>query len=67
MPAATTHYEFSKDVYLSLDAKHADMITNLNMFYLGSQGPDLFFFNEAVITSKSLKKLGNRMHDEKIK
>lgn len=67
MPAATTHYEFSKDVYLSLDAKHADMITNLNMFYLGSQGPDLFFFNEAGITSKSLKKLGNRMHDEKIK
>lgn len=67
MPAATVHYEFAKDVYLNLPSNIADQITNLHMYYLGSQGPDLLFFNEAGITKKSLIKYGNLLHHTKVR
>ena len=66
MPAATTHYEFAKDVYLNLSNEIVDKITNLHMYYLGSQGPDLFFFSEAGIGKSSLSSYGNLLHKEKI-
>lgn len=66
MPAATTHYEFSKDVYLNLSNEIVDKITNLHMYYLGSQGPDLFFFSEAGIGKSSLNTYGSLLHKEKI-
>ncbi len=66
MPAATTHVEFAKDVYRSLDPMVQDMITNRNMFLLGSQGPDIFFFSRASLLPGSLKKYGNLMHDTRV-
>lgn len=63
MPAATTHVEFAKDVYRELDPMIQDLITNRNMFLLGSQGPDLFFFSRASLLPGTLKKYGNLMHD----
>lgn len=66
MPAATTHYEFSKDVYLNLPNNIVDQITNLHMYYLGSQGPDLFFFSQAGMSKSSLNIYGSLLHNEKI-
>lgn len=63
MPAATTHVEFAKDVYRSLDPMLQDMISNRNMFLLGSQGPDVLFFSRASLLPGSLKSYGNLMHD----
>ncbi len=66
MPAATTHVEFSKDVLSLLPTKRKEKITNLPMFYLGSQGPDMLFFSRASLLPGSLKKYGNLMHDIKV-
>ena len=67
MPAATTHVEFSKDVYRLLDEETKKKITNMNMFYLGSNGPDFLFFSHASILPGSLKKYGHQLHAEKVK
>lgn len=67
MPAATTHFEFSKDVYRLLDETTKNRITNLPLFYLGSEGPDLFFFSHYVALPNSLKKYGEYMHDHNVK
>ena len=65
MPAATTHVEMAKDVLRTAPYLQA-MITDQQMFYLGSQGPDLLFFNRASILPGSTKKYGNLMHVEKV-
>ena len=65
MPAATTHVEFARDVYQSLSTKS---FVDDTLFYLGSQGPDLFFFSRASgFLPGSLKKVGDRMHVDKVK
>lgn len=66
MPAATTHVEMAKEVY-ALSAYLQSHITDKQMFYLGSQGPDLLFFNRASILPGSTKKYGNLMHVAKVK
>ena len=67
MPAATTHFEFAKDVYKTLDDSLKEKITNLPLFYLGSHGPDLFFFSHFSALPNSLKKNGNYMHSYNVK
>ena len=66
MPAASTHVEFSKDVYNILPKSILAEITNLQMYYLGSQGPDTFFFSRASVFPGTLKKYGDLMHYEKV-
>lgn len=66
MPAATTHVEFAKDVCQILTDRQKEKITDMHMFWLGSQGPDMLFFSRASLLPGSLKKWGNRMHDEKV-
>ena len=66
MPAATTHVEMAKQVYQRSSYLQTN-IQDLQMFYLGSQGPDILFFNKASILPGSTKKYGNLMHVEKIK
>ena len=66
MPAATTHVEFAKDVYRLLSDEMKQQITNMPMFYLGSQGPDMLFFSKASLFPGSLKKYGNLMHASKV-
>ncbi|NLC96262.1 MAG: zinc dependent phospholipase C family protein [Erysipelotrichaceae bacterium] len=65
MPAATTHVECAKDIYDNLPLGKQIVITNKNMFYLGSQGPDLFFFYNFSFSS-IIKDTGVYMHEHKI-
>ncbi|MBP3891809.1 MAG: zinc dependent phospholipase C family protein [Solobacterium sp.] len=66
MPAATTHVEFAKDVFVELPKDTQQAIDNFPMYYLGSQGPDIFFFSKGVVLPGTLYSLGQKMHDEKI-
>lgn len=66
MPAATTHVEMAKDV-LRTTPELEYVISNKQMFFLGSQGPDLLFFNRASILPGTTKKYGNLMHVSKVK
>ena len=66
MPAATTHVEFAKDVLNIIDTPQKEKITNLQMFYLGSQGPDVLLFSRASLLPGSLVKMGSLMHNEKV-
>ena len=65
MPAATTHVAFAKDVY-RLNPDVQAKAVNMQMYLLGSQGPDLLFFSRASILPGSLKKYGNLMHEHKV-
>lgn len=66
MPAATTHVEMAKDV-LRTTPELEYVISNKQMFFLGSQGPDLLFFNRASILPGTTKPYGNLMHVSKVK
>ncbi len=65
MPAASTHYIFSKDLINLLKEKEIE-ISNKSMFYLGAQGPDLFFYDKGGFTKDSLTSFGSIMHIKKI-
>ncbi len=67
MPAATTHAEFAKTVYESLPEDQKKKITSMPMFYLGSQGPDLFFFHRYMFLPNSMNQYGSMMHAQKVK
>ena len=67
MPAATTHAEFARRIYGLLPETEQKRITSKPMYYLGSQGPDLFFFHRYMFLPGSLNQYGNMMHTEKIK
>ena len=67
MPAATTHAEFAKSVYEAMPEEKKQKITSLPMYYLGSQGPDLFFFHRYMFLPNSLHQYGNLMHSQKVK
>lgn len=65
MPAATTHVQFAKDV-LRMYPQVKQRVSNMSMYLLGSQGPDLLFFSRASVLPGSLKKYGNLMHEHKV-
>ena len=67
MPAATTHAEFAKRVYGLLPESEQKAITSMPMYYLGSQGPDLFFFSRYMFLPGSLNQYGSMMHAEKVR
>ncbi len=67
MPAATTHVIFAQDVYQALPTQYQKEITNMQMFQMGSQGPDMLFFSNFSYLPGTLQPIGNRMHDEKVK
>ena len=67
MPAATTHVEFAKDVYRILEKEVQNQITNMNMYLLGSQGPDMLFFSRGSLLPGSLHKYGDLMHNAKVR
>ncbi len=65
MPAASTHFIFGKDLLNLLEEKNIS-INNKNIFYLGVQGPDLFFYDKAGLSKDSLSSFGSIMHIKKI-
>lgn len=72
MPNIITHKLFAEDVYHALnDTQLKCMIKrNLELYYIGSQGPDFLFFSHLmpwdVYKSHELNRLGSRMHNEHI-
>lgn len=66
MPAATTHYLFAKDAYKLLAENIKEKITNINMYYLGSQGPDIFFYHKGGKFKGTLTKFGSFLHNNKV-
>ena len=71
MPALLTHYLCGDMVLKSIDAPGAaDMIIqHRNLFNLGTQGPDIFFYHNALpwVKGESLSKLGGKLHSEKVR
>jgi hypothetical protein len=65
MPAVTTHIECAKDIYDSLPLGKQIVINNKNMFFLGAQGPDLFYFYKLGVPSR-LNQIGNYLHNNQI-
>ncbi len=67
MPAAATHVEFGKDILNALPAKLRNKITDMPMFFIGTQGPDILYFSHMSVMPGSLHKYGNILHEEKTK
>ena len=56
MPAAATHVEFGKDILNALPAKLRNKITDMPMFFIGTQGPDILYFSHMSVMPGSLHK-----------
>ncbi|ERJ12426.1 zinc dependent phospholipase C family protein [Haloplasma contractile] len=71
MPDIVTHATFAKDVCEKLeDKKLSELIKNHeDLFYLGAQGPDVFFYNDFQPTRKQKRgpKVGSMMHVNKVR
>ena len=65
MPAATTHAEFAKRLLDVMPQELKASITSMPMYYLGSQGPDIFFFHKYMFLPGSLHHIGSLMHNER--
>ena len=66
MPAATTHVEFARDVFNEMDPELQKSITDKQMYFLGSQGPDFFFFSRMMMLPGSLHRYGVLMHHKNV-
>jgi len=71
MPALLTHYICGDEMVKSIDVPEVSNVikSHRNMFNLGTQGPDFFFYHNAWPWSKgeSLYKIGLKLHFEKVK
>ncbi len=65
MPAATTHVLSALDIYNRLPEGRKTAITNQEMFCLGAQGPDLFFFYNFGAKSE-IRDIGSYMHNHQV-
>lgn len=63
MPAFSTHYIFAKEM-MSFLKTAADFELNEDAVFLGTQGPDIFFFHRVFpwLSGKSLRKYGSMLH-----
>lgn len=66
MPAFSSHYIFAKELMDSIEQK-ADFELNKDAVFLGTQGPDIFFFARIFpwMIGKPMVKLGSKMHRTK--
>lgn len=66
MPAFSTHYIFAKELMPWLKTESKASI-NSDALYLGTQGPDIFFFHRILpwMIGKSLRKTGSALHRAK--
>lgn len=66
MPAFSAHFLFAKEMMDELQ-KEADFPIDKNAVFIGSQGPDIFFFHRALPwqKGKTLRKAGSAMHRAK--
>lgn len=70
MPALLTHYLCGDKMLNIIKNTHEDKIITKyrQVFNLGTQGPDIFFYHNALPWNKgqSLDYIGERLHDEKV-
>ncbi|MBQ1445910.1 MAG: zinc dependent phospholipase C family protein [Solobacterium sp.] len=66
MPSATTHALFAKELLERLPELRKS-IDRPELFYIGTQGPDVMFFSRYSFLPGSLHWLGGKMHREKTK
>lgn len=71
MPALLTHYLCGDEMVRSVDIPEVANVINSyrNLFNLGTQGPDVFFYHNAWpwAKGKSLAQIGSRLHVEKVR
>lgn len=71
MPALLTHYLCGDEMVKSVDTPEIVKVidSHRNLFNLGTQGPDIFFYHNAWpwAKGKSLSGIGSRLHHEKVK
>ena len=69
MPALLTHYLCGNAMLKLIDNEliQSSIISHRNVFNLGTQGPDIFFYYGAWpwAKNKGISKFGDRMHEEK--
>ena len=63
MPSAYTHLVFAEETRKIL---HDTEIPSLPMYWIGAQGPDVFFFSHMGIMPGTLHKYGSLMHSKKV-
>lgn len=64
MPAIATHHFFAVDVYKRLNSDLQKIIEeNESFYYLGAQGPDIFFFYKPIIPNR-INKYGQKLHHQ---
>lgn len=63
MPSAYTHLVFAQEIRNILDDTD---IPSLPMYWIGAQGPDVFFFSHMGVMPGTLHKYGNLMHSKKV-
>ena len=64
MPSATTHILYARELLSRLPELQKE-IDHPELYYIGSQGPDVMFFSHYSFLPHSLHWLGSRMHTEK--
>ncbi len=67
MAGLFSHLIAGKSTSLMLDIDHRRIISeNKEAYYLGTQGPDLFFYYYTRILYKSMRPLGQMLHKERV-
>lgn len=68
MAAFATHEIFGEEGYLNLSSQELCQAIekHRNVFHLGCQGPDLFFYNPFMLGGPKKKNLGSRMHETRM-
>ena len=65
MPGFTTHYIIGQEGFYNLpEGRLKDIIRkNPSIYHLGTQGPDLFFYNAVLLRHRGYKNIGIWMHE----
>ncbi len=67
MPGLITHYIFAQALVNNLDTHEREMIErHREVFNIGTQGPDMFFYYIPGLVLSSTKNLGKIMHNEQV-
>ncbi len=67
MAGLFSHLIAGKSTYTMLNPEHKRIISeNKEAYYLGTQGPDLFFYYFTRVFYKSTRPLGQKLHKEKV-
>lgn len=68
MPGFTTHYILGLTVYNQLPSSRTKYLIakHKNLFQLGLQGPDIFFYNLPILRHRDYRNVGSYMHENHV-